>query len=172
MAVFWPECIANLNSELELACRTVKHSNLPRSGSIARFFLTAYALSTRCRLWQRKLSKPVLCHPLQPVHMVAPLVALYPYSATSILMIKLSVLISAQTISGLRIEYGGHCNYLELRIQQFLLSLWSFQYMSQICSWIHQSVLKVQSQRRKQSSHCDVVRLQITMNDWWPTIVV
>jgi len=28
--VSWLECIANLNSELELACRTVKHSSLPR----------------------------------------------------------------------------------------------------------------------------------------------
>ena len=35
MAVFWPECIANLNSELERTCVTVKHSSLPRSGSTA-----------------------------------------------------------------------------------------------------------------------------------------
>ena len=41
--MYWLECIANLNSELERTCKTVKHSSLSRSGSIAHRVL-------RCKL--------------------------------------------------------------------------------------------------------------------------
>jgi hypothetical protein len=43
MGVSWLECIANLNSELERKCKTMKHSSLSRSGSIAHRAL-------RCKL--------------------------------------------------------------------------------------------------------------------------